>query len=193
MDRVWPPQRLTSFLPITLKALVFTPQVLQHSYSTLHASSEGFISGTNVLLTRSCTHARSWPTLCNPSDYSLPGSSIHGIFPASGLHFPPSGDLPDPGTEPTSPALAGGFFTTSTSWEALSRVPLPLKPLGEDPSLSLPASSLSLPRCSSAYGTIPSRSASIFLRPSSPRVSCIQISLFFKKMFIYLFGHTRSW
>ena len=30
----------------------------------------------------------------------------------SGLSFPPSGDLPDPGIEPTSPALAGGFFTT---------------------------------------------------------------------------------
>ena len=33
----------------------------------------------------------------------------------SGLSFPPPGDLPDPGMEPTSlmcPALAGGFFTT---------------------------------------------------------------------------------
>ena len=33
----------------------------------------------------------------------------------------PPGDLPDPGIEPTSlisPALAGGFFTTSTTWEA---------------------------------------------------------------------------
>ena len=29
-----------------------------------------------------------------------------------GLPFPSPGDLPDPGTEPTSPALAGGFFTT---------------------------------------------------------------------------------
>ena len=29
----------------------------------------------------------------------------------SGLPFP-SGDLSDPGIEPTSPALAGGFFTT---------------------------------------------------------------------------------
>ena len=39
----------------------------------------------------------------------------------SGLPFPPPGDLPDPGTEPaslSSPALAGGFFTTSTAWEA---------------------------------------------------------------------------
>ena len=34
---------------------------------------------------------------------------------------PPLGDLPDPGIEPgslTSPALAGGFFTTGDTWEA---------------------------------------------------------------------------
>ena len=30
----------------------------------------------------------------------------------SGLPFPSPGDLPDPGFKPTSPALAGGFFTT---------------------------------------------------------------------------------
>ena len=30
----------------------------------------------------------------------------------SGLPFTLSGDLPDPGIEPMSPALAGGFFTT---------------------------------------------------------------------------------
>ena len=29
----------------------------------------------------------------------------------SGLPRPPPGDLPDPGIEPQSPALAGGFFT----------------------------------------------------------------------------------
>ena len=29
----------------------------------------------------------------------------------SGLPFPSPGDLPDPGIEPTSPALTGGFFT----------------------------------------------------------------------------------
>ena len=28
-----------------------------------------------------------------------------------GLAFPTSGDLPDPGIEATSPALAGGYFT----------------------------------------------------------------------------------
>ena len=31
----------------------------------------------------------------------------------SGLSFPPPGDLPDPGIEPASPALASGFFTTA--------------------------------------------------------------------------------
>ena len=39
----------------------------------------------------------------------------------SELLFPPPGDLPDPGVEPeslTSPALAGGLFTTSATWEA---------------------------------------------------------------------------
>ena len=37
------------------------------------------------------------------------------------LPFPSPGDLPDPGMEPaslTSPALAGGFFTPSATWEA---------------------------------------------------------------------------
>ena len=39
----------------------------------------------------------------------------------SGLPCPPPGDLPDPGMETASlmsPALAGRFFTTSTTWEA---------------------------------------------------------------------------
>ena len=41
-----------------------------------------------------------------------------------GLPCPPPGDLPHPGIEPTSlmsPALAGGFFTTSATCQALNR------------------------------------------------------------------------
>jgi len=37
------------------------------------------------------------------------------------LPCPPPGDLPNPGIEPVSlksPALVGGFFTTSATWEA---------------------------------------------------------------------------
>ena len=38
----------------------------------------------------------------------------------SGLPCPPPGDLPDPGIEHESLALTGGFFTSSTTWEALN-------------------------------------------------------------------------
>ena len=41
----------------------------------------------------------------------------------SGSPCPPPGGLPDPGIKSrylVSPALAGGFFTTSTAWEASS-------------------------------------------------------------------------
>ena len=70
-------------------------------------------------------HAQWWPTLCNPMDGSPPGFSVHEILQEeywSGLPYPPPGDLPDPGIEPTflaSPALTGRFFTTYTTWEAI--------------------------------------------------------------------------
>ena len=53
-------------------------------------------------------HLLSHVQLCDPMDYSLPGSSVHGIFQARILEwvpFPSPGDLPDPGIEPKSPAL----------------------------------------------------------------------------------------
>ena len=64
------------------------------------------------------------PTVCNPVDCNPPGSSVLGILQARVLEWvacPPPGDLPDQGIEPAplmSPALAGGFFTTSATWEA---------------------------------------------------------------------------
>ena len=65
-----------------------------------------------------CSVTQLYPTLCNTMDYSLPGSSVHGISQQeywSGLPYPPSGGLPNPRVEPTSPvasALAGRFFTS---------------------------------------------------------------------------------
>ena len=45
----------------------------------------------------------------NPMDCRLPGSSVHGDYSRqeywSALPYPPSGDLPNPGIEPGSPAL----------------------------------------------------------------------------------------
>ena len=51
-------------------------------------------------------------TLCKPMDYSLPGSSVHGILQARilcGLSFSSPGDIPYPGTEPGSPTLQADF------------------------------------------------------------------------------------
>ena len=51
---------------------------------------------------------QSCPTLCNPVDCSLPGSTIRGTLPGlgrspgSGLPCPLPGDLPNPGIEPAS-------------------------------------------------------------------------------------------
>ena len=49
---------------------------------------------------------------CDPVDCSLPDFSVHGQEYWSGLPFLSPGDLPNPGIEPTPPALAGRFFTT---------------------------------------------------------------------------------
>ena len=40
----------------------------------------------------------------------------------SGLSCPPPGDLPNPGIEHRCPALAGGFFTTSATWEDILKM-----------------------------------------------------------------------
>ena len=53
-----------------------------------------------------------------PWDLSMASSSQENW---SGLPFPSPGDLPHPGTEPSSTALAGGFFTTVLPGKAKSK------------------------------------------------------------------------
>ena len=51
--------------------------------------------------------------LCDPMDCSPPGSPVCGIPQARILEWVAilsPGDLPEPGIEPESPALEGGFF-----------------------------------------------------------------------------------
>ena len=58
-------------------------------------------------------HAQSCPALYDPMNYSLPGSTTMGFSRQeywSGLPFPSPEELPDPGIEPMSPTLVGGFF-----------------------------------------------------------------------------------
>ena len=75
-------------------------------------------AGMHAKLLQSCL------TFCDRMDCRPPGSSVHGILQESILEWVAmlsSRDLPDPGTETaslTSLALAGGFFTTSATWEA---------------------------------------------------------------------------
>ena len=62
-----------------------------------------------------CSVAQFCPTLGDPMDCSPSGSSVWRFSRQeywSGLPFPSLGDLPNPGFEPASPALAGEFFTT---------------------------------------------------------------------------------
>ena len=65
-----------------------------------------------------CICAQLCLSLCDPMDYSPPGSSVHGVSQQedwSGLLFPAPGDLPLPGAEPMSldsPALQADFLIT---------------------------------------------------------------------------------
>ena len=74
---------------------------------------------------RALSSLQSCLTLCEPVDSSPPGSSVHGILRqeyGTGWPCPPPGDLPNPGIELISPALAGEFFTTETPGEPLLSV-----------------------------------------------------------------------
>ena len=67
--------------------------------------------------------AQSHPTLCIPWTVAHQAPLSVGFSKKeywSGLPCPSPGDLPNPGIEPSSlmsPALAGRFFTISTTWE----------------------------------------------------------------------------
>ena len=83
-------------------------------------------SGTRSMCVWACACAqplsRVW--LCNPVDWNPPGSSVHGIFQARVLEWAAisssrgsswPGDWSTSLGSPASPALAAGFFTTSTT------------------------------------------------------------------------------
>ena len=68
--------------------------------------------------------SQSCMTLCDPMDYNLAGSSVHGISQARILErvaISPSRGSSWPRDEYAAlvcPALAGGFFPTSVTWKA---------------------------------------------------------------------------
>ena len=61
--------------------------------------------------------------LCDPMDYSSPGSSVHGILQGrtwSGYPFPSPGDRPNTVIEPGSPALQADSLLSELPGKPLS-------------------------------------------------------------------------
>ena len=89
--------------------------------SIWHVSQKWGSRGLAPILTVHILAAQSCLTLWGSMDCSPPGSSVRGILQATALEWVAmsfSADLPR--IEPESvlpPALMGGFFTTSTTWE----------------------------------------------------------------------------
>ena len=70
---------------------------------------KSIITNNKLLIVQSC------PTLCNPMDWSLPGSSVHGIFQARILKrvvIPFSRGSFQPRDQTRVSCIAGRFFTT---------------------------------------------------------------------------------
>ena len=61
---------------------------------------------------------QSCPTLRSPVGCSVPGSFVHGILQARILERVAISSSRESSQPRDSPALAGRFFTTSTTWEA---------------------------------------------------------------------------
>ena len=66
--------------------------------------------------------AQSYPTLCDPIDYSPPGSSVHGLLQKRiwawvSMPFSRGSSQPKDGTRVS--CIAGGFFTLGATREAL--------------------------------------------------------------------------
>ena len=95
-------------------------------FSTVNKTFENPLIAHPVI----CCTVLSCLTLGDPIDNSPPGSSVHGDSAGTntgvGCHALLQGNLSDsPEMEPAShfnksPALAGGFFIISVTWEAIS-------------------------------------------------------------------------
>ena len=104
--------------PQTLSSINFF-----HIYKVLPCSKSSSI----IIYVYACMHAKSLQSclnICNPIGCSPLGSSVHDILQPRILECiarPSSRGSSKPGIKPESlmsPALAGRFFTTSTTWEA---------------------------------------------------------------------------
>ena len=110
----WIGRAQRSFLVMNLFCVILEWWILVIVH--LSKSRECTIHSAGCLFSRVLLFVMLWTVACQ-APLSM-GFSRQEYW--SGLPCPPPRDLPNPGTEPTSlksPALAGGFFTTSAIWE----------------------------------------------------------------------------
>ena len=112
---------------------------LSHPYmttgKTMALTRQTFVGKATSLLFNTLTRfvilvAQSCPTLCDPVDCSLPGSSVHEIFQARILVWvaiPSPGDLPNPEIEPRSPALQADSLPTELQGKPRFVIPFLIK------------------------------------------------------------------
>ena len=89
-----------------LKDISSAPRILIDIFSLSGVTPLCLGSGTPLRC--ACGQPLSCVPLCDPTECSPPGPSVHGFSGQeywSGLPRPPPGDLPNPGIEPGSPAL----------------------------------------------------------------------------------------
>ena len=109
---------LWTFSHCFLLRILFPPHLLHHDLASWKSSTGKVVNPTGEkLVVQSC------PTLCNPIDCSLPGSSVHGILQATILEW-----VPMPFSRGSSQSrdwtqvscTAGGFFTLWVTREQVS-------------------------------------------------------------------------
>ena len=86
-------------------------------------SDVSLITYWNILMAHACSVSQSCLALCDPMDDSLPMEFSRQEY-WSGLLSSIPGGLPDPEIEPTSPAMAGRFFTTVSPGKPRSLLPV---------------------------------------------------------------------
>ena len=94
---------------------------LKSDLTLVKFNTEAVQYAVNAVVWCACAKSlQSRSTLRDLMDCSPPGSSVHGILQARIPRALLQGIFPTQGSK--SPALAGGFFTTSATWEAHSLV-----------------------------------------------------------------------
>ena len=152
----------------TYSLLVWTKfyerQVFSHAYDTSHYHTISSCMYGGGLVAKSC------PTLATPWTVVWHAPLSVGFSRQkywSGLPFPSPGDLPDPGIEPGSPALAGGCFTIWATREAplqLARKSSLEWCLSSQPPCHMQPSWLSKRK----FGTSRANSSTVSKNPNSP-------------------------